>query len=92
MKLEIVSHCWRYSRLLTYQLSSLFLPPPTVAVCMTVFLTNDDDPTGKRMQEFLQFLMPSHVQVRGWHDYMRTILINYFSVSERRWASKRPRP
>ncbi|MBL9090229.1 MAG: glycosyltransferase family 2 protein [Planctomycetaceae bacterium] len=34
MKLEIVTHCWRYSRLLHYQLSSLYLFPPTVVQVM----------------------------------------------------------
>ena len=46
MHLEIVSHCWHYSRLLTYQLSSLVLHPPTeVAVTVTVFLAEEDEDT-----------------------------------------------
>jgi hypothetical protein len=46
MNVEIISHCWRYSRLLTYQLSSLVLyPPQQVRVTATVFLTEEDTPT-----------------------------------------------
>jgi hypothetical protein len=46
LKIEIVSHCWRYSRLLAYQLSSLALrPPATVAVDMTVFYSPQDRDT-----------------------------------------------
>ena len=38
LRLEIVSHCWRYAPHLTYQLSSLVLhPPKEVDVKMTVF-------------------------------------------------------
>src|SRR5690606_26500249 len=37
MRLEIVSHCWRYGGLLTYQMSSLVLHPPrSTSVGLTV--------------------------------------------------------
>ena len=46
LSLEIVSHCWRYSHLLAYQLSSLVLhPPQDVDVTMTVFHAAEDPGT-----------------------------------------------
>jgi hypothetical protein len=42
MDIEVVSHCWHYSRLLTYQLSSLVLYPPKCEVRMVVFTSDDD--------------------------------------------------
>jgi hypothetical protein len=46
MKLEIITHCWRYSRVLNYHLSSLVLHPPTgVDVSLTLFYNPDDKPT-----------------------------------------------
>ena len=52
LKLEIVSHCWQYAHLLTYQLSSLVLHPPAkTSVTMTVFYTLEDEST-KALLEF----------------------------------------
>lgn len=52
LKLEIVSHCWKYSWLLTYQLSSLVLhPPQKLSVTMTVFHSPEDEAT-KRVLNF----------------------------------------
>lgn len=46
LSLEIVSHCWRYSHLLVYQLSSLLLHPPRdMDVTMTVFHAVEDQDT-----------------------------------------------
>lgn len=46
LELEIVSHCWRYSHLLIYQLSSLVLyPPEETSVTMTVFFSREDPAT-----------------------------------------------
>lgn len=46
LRLEIVSHCWRYAHLLAYQLSSLVLYPPTkLSVQMTVFHSPEDQKT-----------------------------------------------
>lgn len=46
LSIEIVSHCWRYSHLLAYQLSSLVLyPPERVEVTMTVFHAAEDAET-----------------------------------------------
>ncbi len=67
MSIEIVSHCWRYTRLLTYQLSSLFSNPPvTVEVLMTVFLTESDEPTVRVMDFFEQHATPQNIRVRRW--------------------------
>lgn len=46
LHIEIVSHCWRYSRLLGYQLTSLLEHPVrTCDVTLTVFYAHEDDPT-----------------------------------------------
>jgi hypothetical protein len=51
--LEIVSHCWHYGRLLTYQLSSLVLHPPESArVRMTVFYAEEDRDTVRVLEHF----------------------------------------
>jgi len=53
MKLEIVVHCWRYSRMLAYQLSSLVLfPPKDVEVALRVFGTYADIPTMNMIDYF----------------------------------------
>lgn len=53
LELEIVSHCWRYSWVLTYQLSSLLLHPPDgVRLQMTVFYSPEDEPTSRVLQFF----------------------------------------
>ncbi len=53
MSLEIVCHCWNYSRLLTYQLSSLVLfPPKDVGVTMTVFHNEEDERTVQVLDYF----------------------------------------
>jgi len=46
LHVEVVSHCWRYSHLLAYQLSSLVtFPPRDVDVTMTVYHAAEDDRT-----------------------------------------------
>mgnify|MGYP006417319525 CR=1 FL=1 len=53
LRLEIVSHCWRYSPVLTYQLSSLVLHPPReIDVQMTVFYSPEDTDTEKLLKAF----------------------------------------
>jgi hypothetical protein len=50
----IVTHCWRYSRVLTYQLSSLLLhPPKNVEASIFVFYTREDQPTRDVIDFFL---------------------------------------
>ncbi len=64
MQLEIVSHCWRYSRLLTYQLSSLVLfPPRNVSIKMTVFYSDEDPETTAVLNYFRSHQIPSII----WH-------------------------
>ncbi|HAS82413.1 MAG TPA: glycosyl transferase [Verrucomicrobia bacterium] len=46
--LEIISHCWRYSHMLAYQLSSFVLYPPSkLRAMITVFYAGEDDGTTK---------------------------------------------
>ena len=46
LHIEIVSHCWNYSHLLAYQLSSLVnFPPENTQVTMTVFYCDEDADT-----------------------------------------------
>lgn len=68
MRLEIVSHCWRYSRLLRYQLSSLFLhPPQRVAVTAIVFCASpEEDPETARVLDFFCARSTASVAVRPW--------------------------
>lgn len=67
MQLEIVSHCWNYSRLLTYQLSSLVLyPPKDLSVTMTVFYNEVDERTINVLDYFAGIDVPN-VRWRRWH-------------------------
>ncbi|MAO40332.1 MAG: glycosyl transferase [Pseudohongiella sp.] len=53
LHLEIVSHCWNYAHMQTYQLSSLLLFPPTdLDVTMTVFYGEADTETVKLLEFF----------------------------------------
>lgn len=53
MQLEIITHCWKFSRVLAYQLSSLALnPPQRLAVVVNVMYSEDDEPTVKMLQFF----------------------------------------
>ncbi len=53
LNLEIVSHCWNYSHLLTYQLSSLVkYPLNNVRVTHTVFYSVDDSETTQLIEYF----------------------------------------
>lgn len=64
LKLEIASHCWRYSHLLQYQLSSLVLYPPVDAtVTMTVLYSGEDTDTRK----LLSFFGTQHVPNVSWN-------------------------
>lgn len=60
LKLEIVSHCWNYAHLLTYQLSSLVLyPPRQVSVRMTVFHSPEDRRTCDVLEHFARENVPN---------------------------------
>jgi len=53
LKVEIVSHVWRYSRVLAYQLSSLVLcPPRRVRVTLRVLYADEDKATGDVLKRF----------------------------------------
>ncbi|NMT65305.1 glycosyltransferase family A protein [Marinobacter orientalis] len=53
LKLEVVSHCWKYSHFLVYQLSSLVLfPPRKLDVTMTVYYSPEDTKTGELLAFF----------------------------------------
>ena len=53
LHLEIVSHCWRYGHLLTYQLSSLVHHRPTgLDVTMTVYYCSEDESTRRVLRFF----------------------------------------
>jgi hypothetical protein len=53
LKIEVVSHCWNYSHLLAYQLSSLVQQPPAdVDITMTVFFCSEDVGTVKLLDRF----------------------------------------
>ena len=55
LTVEIVSHCWRYSHLLAYQLSSLINhPPQNVDVVMTVFYSEEDEATTQLLAFFAE--------------------------------------
>jgi hypothetical protein len=67
VKLEIVSHCWQYGRLLTYQLSSLMVQPPRQTdVTMTVFLTEEDRYTMEVVRYFCELDKASNLRIRPW--------------------------
>jgi len=66
MRLEIVSHCYHYSRLLTYQLSSLALHPVrSLDVRMTVFWTREDAET-ERVLEYFAPRLPKSIEPHWW--------------------------
>jgi hypothetical protein len=53
LSVEVVSHCWNYSHLLAYQLSSLVHQPPTrIDVTMTVFFCEEDVKTRALLDYF----------------------------------------
>lgn len=63
-KLEIVSHCWGYSNMLTYQLSSFVNYPPTkCALTVTVFYAKEDT----KSQAVLDFFNQKSVENVTWN-------------------------
>ena len=56
LSIEIVSHCWNYSHLLAYNLSSLVNhPPQDIDVTMTVFYCSEDQGTVDMLEYFSGF-------------------------------------
>ncbi|MCP4488226.1 MAG: glycosyltransferase family 2 protein [Gammaproteobacteria bacterium] len=59
LSIEIVSHCWNYSHLLAYNLSSLINHPPReIDVTMTVFYSPEDQGTVNMLEYFADFEVP----------------------------------
>jgi hypothetical protein len=59
LSLEVVSHCWNYSHLLVYQLSSLVLfPPRDLDVTVTVFYSPEDEGTARLLEFFAAQQVP----------------------------------
>lgn len=56
MRVEVVSHCWNYARLLGFQLSSLVLHPPEFPVTMTVWWCAKDE----RTEQVLHWYIDNH--------------------------------
>ena len=65
MRLEIITHCYRYSRVLTYQLSSLVLNPPPFEVSCTIFYNEDDKPTSEVL-DYFQSLHHDRFSILCW--------------------------
>lgn len=64
LNLEVVSHCWNYAHLLSYQLSSLVLAPPLrIKVRMTVCYCTDDADTVALLEYFGSRAVPNVT----WH-------------------------
>ena len=63
-KLEIISHCWGYSNMLTYQLSSFVNHPPTkCALTVTVFYAKEDT----KSQSVVDFFNKKTVENVTWN-------------------------
>jgi hypothetical protein len=74
--IELVTHCWNYSRLLTYQLSSLALHPPrAVSVTATVFLSYEDAKTRRVIDYFQRLPLPPTVTLFPWHLPTHRLLV-----------------
>jgi len=59
LSIEIVSHCWNYSHLLAYNLSSLVnYPPQEIDVTMTVFYSPEDQGTVNMLEYFSGIEVP----------------------------------
>ena len=60
LKLEIVSHCWQYSNMLTYQLSSFVNnPPQKLSLKVTVFYAEEDAQTKATLDFFAGQKVPN---------------------------------
>ena len=86
MRVDIVTHCWRFSRALTYQISSLILHPPRrVQATLHVVYTPEDEATLRVLnwgRQLLykptedQILMRNpNIRLAGW-PVPRSILVN----------------
>lgn len=66
MQIEIVTHCWKYWRALTYQISSLILYPPAYCdVLLTIYCNPSEDAnTAKRLEQIAGWKLPHNVRYR----------------------------
>lgn len=71
MHLEFTSHCWKYNRLLMYQLSGFLLNPPRPGNFLTVSICAcpSDLPVVKVLETFRAFPWPNNVELKTvWMD------------------------
>lgn len=60
LSLEIVSHCWQYSNMLVYQLSSFVnYPPKDLTLTVTLFYSVEDEKTQKLLDYFSTIVVPN---------------------------------
>lgn len=60
LTLEIVSHCWRYSNMLVYQLSSFVNnPPKDLTLTVTLFYSEEDIATKRTIEYFSNIEVPN---------------------------------
>lgn len=60
LKIEIVSHCWKYAHLCVYQLSSLAnYPPKNIDLTYTFFYALEDQATAELVETFGQMQIPN---------------------------------
>jgi hypothetical protein len=75
MKIDIITHCLDYPRLLAHHLSSFFLnPPKLLQVAIHVVCAESDKPTMKVMESFMERRAPPRVmlfKVLTDPDYIR---------------------
>ena len=64
---ELITHCWCYTRLLNYQLSSFVLYPPKSSCKLTVFACAKDKPTVELLEYFADLPeWPATVELYPW--------------------------
>ena len=60
LSLELVSHCWQYSNMLVYQLSSFVNnPPKDLTLTVTLFYSEEDTDTKKTLDFFSKISVPN---------------------------------
>lgn len=89
VRIEICVHCWKYTRLLCYQLSSLYLfVPKKVQITATVFYSSDDKETAELLNWFREPLMTVGVALNPWELPKRFILRRSIGRHEAAIATK----
>lgn len=73
LNLEVVSHCWNYSHLMAYNLSSYVNhPPKEIDVTVTVFYCPDDTATERLLEFFSGYSIPGVTW--NWQPISREML------------------